>query len=56
MQFIDAANHNFAVRIYSGDLNIENTKTISGKEFKLLYLPFYLTGKINSYLKWLIEG
>ena len=51
-QFIDRAPHHFAVRIYSGKLKIEELKTISGKKFKLLSLPFYLIGKINNYLEY----
>jgi predicted AAA+ superfamily ATPase len=54
-QFIDRSSHPFAVRIYSGKLKIEETKTIAGKQFKLLSLPFYLIGKINNYLEYFFE-
>ncbi|MBU2446854.1 MAG: AAA family ATPase [Bacteroidetes bacterium] len=53
MQFMDAAPHNVAVRIYSGDLTIEETQTINGKKFLLLNLPIFLTGKLESYLEWM---
>ena len=52
MEFIDLCPHNFAVRIYSGELKVEKTKTLKGKEFTLLNLPFYLTGKASEYIKW----
>ena len=54
-QFIDFATHNFAVRIYSGKFNIEKAKTLAGKEFYLLNLPFYLTSKIKKYLNILLK-
>jgi len=55
MEFIDLCPHNFAVRIYSGQLKVETIKTLKGKEFILLNLPFYLTAKAPEYIKWLIN-
>ena len=49
-QFIDLAEHNFAVRVYTGKLNVHKTRTIKGKEFYLLNLPIYLLPKIKEYL------
>jgi len=49
-QFIDLAVHNFAVRVYTGKLNVRKTRTIKGKEFYLLNLPIYLLPKIKEYL------
>ena len=46
-QFVDKAPHAYAVRIYNGKFNIEVAKTINGKKFKLINLPFYLTGQIE---------
>ena len=54
-QFIDSVSHNYAVRIYSGNLKISDTKTIAGKKYKLLNLPYYLTGSLRGYLKWFIS-
>ena len=51
-QFIDATPHNLAVRIYAGKIKIEKTKTIAGKEFYLLNLPYYLISKIEEYLEF----
>ena len=53
-QFVDQAPHDFAVRIYAGEFKIEKAKTIAGKNFNLLNLPFYLTSKIKEYLKLFI--
>ncbi|RLD62839.1 MAG: AAA family ATPase [Bacteroidetes bacterium] len=54
-QFIDLAPHNLSVRIYAGKIRIEKTKTITGKQFYLLNLPYYLTSKIKEYLKYFVE-
>ncbi len=54
-QFIDRAPHNYAVRIYSGQLEINQIKTLNGKEFILLNLPFYLAGSVFEYLEWLMS-
>ena len=53
--FIDNAPHNYAVRIYSGELKIDKVKTLNNKEFYLLNLPFYLTSEIKRYLIWFME-
>jgi predicted AAA+ superfamily ATPase len=42
LQYIDATNHPFAIRVYGGEFCVENHKTIKGKEFKLLNIPYYL--------------
>jgi predicted AAA+ superfamily ATPase len=54
-QFIERCPHNFGVRIYGGELKIEEHKTNGGKEFKLLNLPYYLSGKVPEYLDWFIQ-
>lgn len=54
-EFVDVAPHNFAVRVYSGKLSVEKAKTIRGKEFYLLNLPFYLLPKLNEYLQWFVN-
>jgi predicted AAA+ superfamily ATPase len=55
-QFIDHAPHNYAVRIYSGKIEINRIKTLKGKEFVLLNLPFYLAGLIIEYIEWMIKA
>lgn len=41
-QFMNETNHDIAVRIWSGNYSIDKVKTISGKEFRLVNLPFYM--------------
>jgi len=53
-QFIDAAPLSFALRIYSGKYKLEEYKTISGKRFRLLSLPFYLIHRKEEYLSRLV--
>lgn len=48
--FMENAPHDKAVRIYGGKLSINPLKTNSEKEFTLLNLPYYLTGKIKEYI------
>lgn len=56
MEFVDLCPHNFALRIYSGMFGVEKAKTLKGKEFLLLNLPFYLTEKTSDYIKKLVSG
>lgn len=46
-RFIDESPHDIAIRIYSGSFNVEDSKTIKGKKFRLINLPYYLIGEIN---------
>lgn len=54
-QFIDACDHGFAVRIYGGELKIEDTVTPQGKPYRLLNLPYYLGTKIKEYVDWFVS-
>ena len=49
-QFMNLAPHKIAIRVNSGKLKIEHTKTNTGKEFRLINLPFYLIGQIEKVL------
>jgi predicted AAA+ superfamily ATPase len=53
-QFIERANHKYAVRIYSGGLSREKNTTPGGVKYHLLNLPYYLTGKLRDYLEWFV--
>jgi predicted AAA+ superfamily ATPase len=55
-QFIDRAPHKYAVRIYSGKLEINQIKTLNGNECTLLNIPFYLSGSIATYIEWMISN
>lgn len=54
-QFIERANHIYAVRIYGGEFMIQKLKTPNQKEFLLMNLPYYLAIKLFDYLKYFIE-
>ena len=46
-QFMENAPHAIAVRVYQGEYLVQKAKSISGKEFTLLNLPFYLVHRIE---------
>lgn len=54
-EFMEFAPHPYAVRVYSGNLNISKSVTRTGKPFWLLNLPFYLVHKIEDYCRWFID-
>jgi len=41
-QFMNDTNHDIAIRIWSGNYSVDKVKTITGKEFRLINMPFYL--------------
>lgn len=51
--FMDLAPHDFAVRYYAGKINLSEAKTLEGKRFQLLSLPYYLVSQIEEYIHWL---
>jgi uncharacterized protein len=54
-QFIDRTPHDIAVRIYQGEYRVEKARTIAGKEFTLLNLPFYFVHRIEQELDKLVK-
>jgi predicted AAA+ superfamily ATPase len=55
-EFIDRVDHNYGIRILANKLSIEEGKTRSGKQFKLLNLPYFCIGRIEAYVKWFVEN
>jgi predicted AAA+ superfamily ATPase len=45
-QFMNDSNHDIAIRIWSGIHSIDKVKTINGKEFRLINLPFYMVSAL----------
>ena len=41
-QFMNDTSHDIAIRIWSGTYSVDKVKTVNGKEFRLINLPFYL--------------
>lgn len=55
-QFVERSNHPYAVRIYSGEFNIETHKTAGGVPYFLMNVPYYLATKIPEYLAYFINN
>ena len=51
-EFMDRCPHNYAVRIYGGKLSVDELTTRKGKKYKLLNLPYFLSGWVREYLGW----
>jgi len=51
---MEVAPHTIAVRVYQGEYLVQKAKTISGKEFTLLNLPFYLVHRIERELEKIV--
>lgn len=54
-QFIDVADHHFAIRVYGGEFRLEKANTPKGKPYLLLNLPYYLGTRLEAYAAWLTE-
>ncbi len=55
LQYMELANHSYAVRFYAGEMHLDALQTPSGKPFQLLNLPYYLVGELDHYLHFLIS-
>jgi uncharacterized protein len=53
-EYIDRCDHHYAVRIYGGALKVDTLKTRKNKSYKLLNLPYFLSGWISKYLDWFV--
>jgi predicted AAA+ superfamily ATPase len=51
-QFMDACPHNIAVRLWAGKRGVVETRTVKGKPFKLLNLPYCFAAKVKEYIGW----
>ncbi|MCL2511515.1 MAG: AAA family ATPase [Bacteroidales bacterium] len=51
LQFLDMSNIPIAVRFYAGNFQVEEHKTLTGKPFKLINIPYFLVGKLKGYLE-----
>ncbi|MFK7785904.1 MAG: ATP-binding protein [Crocinitomicaceae bacterium] len=54
-QFIEAADHPYAVRMYAGEFRIDQHTTRRGKEYFLMNLPYYLGTKLTEYIEYFLE-
>ena len=51
--FMDETSHNMAIRFYAGDLSISQVRTLKGKTYHLLNLPYFLASQTGKYISWL---
>lgn len=51
--FMDECDHDVALRLYAGQLDLHPAFTASGKKYRLLNLPYFLGGKLAEYLDWM---
>ena len=51
-QFMRRADHDLAVRLWDGDIDLHVAKTPDGHRFRLLNLPFFLVHQLDAYLDW----
>jgi predicted AAA+ superfamily ATPase len=54
-EYMESANHPYAVRVYSEKVSITQSYSRTGKKYYLLNLPFYLVHKIEEYLDWFVS-
>ena len=50
-QYLEISDVKLAIRLYSGQFQIDLLKTPSGKTFTLLNLPYYLAGNLEKYIE-----
>ena len=53
-EFMDRCDHHFALRLYRGKMQIDKVKTRTGKEYKLLSIPYFLASRIPEYVAWFV--
>ena len=51
-QFMQRVDHDLAVRLWDGDIDLHEAKTHEGRRFRLLNLPFFLVHQLDAYLDW----
>lgn len=47
--FVNASSHATAVRLYGGMFSVEKAKTIAGKQFTLINIPWYQASLVEAY-------
>ncbi|MEZ2446191.1 ATP-binding protein [Chitinophaga sp. RCC_12] len=54
-QFIDAADHPYAIRMYAGVFKVEQAMTPNKKPYLLMNLPYYLGTCLPLYIEWFVQ-
>ncbi len=55
-QFIDRCPHHYGIRLLQNNYSIEKVKTVSGKSYYLMNLPYYLGTRIPEYMEWFVDN
>ena len=56
-EFIERANHGYAIRMYAGEFSVEEHITPKlKKQYKLMNMPYYLGAKLPEYVAWFVDG
>lgn len=55
-QFMDRANHPYAIRMYAGEFKIHESTTTDGTPFILMNLPYYLGTQLPKYIEYLVSN
>jgi predicted AAA+ superfamily ATPase len=53
-QFMLEANHDLAIRVWSGKYSVDIVQNLEGKSFKLINLPFYMIAALPNILAKLL--
>ncbi len=54
--FMDNATHDLAIRLYAGKFQIDHVQSSTGKDYRLLNLPYYLVSQLDKYLDAYFEN
>lgn len=54
-QFIEAADHPYAIRMYAGALKVEQAITPNKKPYLLMNLPYYAGTALLHYIEWFLK-
>lgn len=54
-QYVEAADHPYAIRMYAGEFKLEKAVTPTKKTYLLLNIPYYLGCCIPKYAEWLVK-
>ena len=50
LQYVELSDVKLAIRLYAGPFQIDKLKSLNGKSFTLLNIPYYLTDNLEKYL------
>lgn len=54
LQFMEQSEHPYAIRLLANHFHVEEVKTLSGKQFYLMNLPYFLGSKLPGYIDWFV--